>query len=331
MNKKAIVFCVVSLLVGTFLGKFVFSSDVPKAIQEQFDDHLTEVRASGFKFISPLLECETGKDSFRLMGLNPLQEEIKNHIQKEKLNGSVTDVAVYFRDLNNGPWFGVNEHSSFSPASLLKLPVLMAYYKKSESDPKLLSEKVKYENKNPLLSQMIQPTNTIEVGKEYTIDELIERMMVYSDNAALTVLEQNIDASLIDKITLDLGVETASQKTPEDFMSVKGYAGLFRILYNASYLEKDFSEKALELLSRTLFDDGIVAGVPKGIVISHKFGERELADGTMQLHDCGIVYYPKNPYLICIMTRGNNIQSLGRVISSVSSLTYHGIESRVSK
>lgn len=319
------------MAIGILIGKYAFLPKTGGQEKPVEGDSFDEVRAGGYQFISPLLECEPGTDSLRLTGLNPLQKEISSLIEDEKKSGTLTTAAVYFRDLNNGPWFGVNEHESFSPASLLKLPVMLAYYKKSEKSPELLQKKVRYEAKDPLLHQNITPTNSIEKGKDYTIDELIERMMIYSDNGALTLLEDNIEPALIDRITLDLGVETATEATPEDFMSVKGYSGLFRILYNASYLEKNLSEKALEILSRTEFTKGIVSGVPKSIKVSHKFGERELSDQVKQLHDCGIVYHPQSPYLLCIMTRGGDIATLERIIAKISSVTFHGIESRVNK
>jgi beta-lactamase class A len=53
--------------------------------------------------------------------------------EKEKIkNGDITNLSVYFRNLNNGNRFGIEEKEMFSPASLMKLPLLMAYYKKSE-------------------------------------------------------------------------------------------------------------------------------------------------------------------------------------------------------
>lgn len=324
---KLAVIAVLSAIVGFLLGKFVFSAKV-SSVQLVQEKNLQEVREVGYKFISPLLECETGKDYYKLNGLDTLQNEVEDFVALQKKSGQITDAAVYFRDLNNGPWFGVNEHIAFSPASLLKLPVMMAYYKKAESNPEFLKEKVPYEAKDALLNQNIAPKESLQIGKSYTFEELLERMMVYSDNAALTLLEDNIDPELIDKVTLDLGVETANDSTPVNFMSVKGYAGLFRILYNASYLEKEYSEKTLQILSNSEFQNGIVAGVPKGIVISHKFGERQLEETSYQLHDCGIVYYKKGPYLLCIMSRGSSLQNLEQFISKVSAITYSGIQKR---
>lgn len=327
MYKKVIVVSLFFLTVGFAIGRSMSGWGVQKVVAPQ-ENNLKEVRETGYKFISPLLECETGKDFYKLNGLDSLQTEVENFVSKEKESNNITDAAVYFRDLNNGPWFGVNEHAGFSPASLLKLPVMMAYYKKAEVDAQFLNKKVTYEAKDALLNQNISPKNAIQIGKAYTLEDLVERMMIYSDNAALTLLEDNIEPQLIDKVTLDLGVETANDASPIDFMSVKGYAGLFRILYNASYLDGEYSEKTLQILSKSDFQNGIVAGVPKDVVVAHKFGERQLEENSFQLHDCGIVYYSKGPYLLCIMSRGSSMPKLAQFISSVSAITYHGIEKR---
>lgn len=195
---KLAVIVVASATIGFVLGKYVFSAK-PSNVQIVQEKNLQEVRESGYKFISPLLECETGKDYYKLNGLDSLQNEVEELVAQQKKSGLITDAAVYFRDLNNGPWFGVNEHVAFSPASLLKLPVMMAYYKKAESDPEFLKKKVTYEAKDALLDQNIAPKESLQIGKAYTFEELLERMMVYSDNAALTLLEHNIDSNSLIK------------------------------------------------------------------------------------------------------------------------------------
>src|SRR5207248_2823209 len=99
--------------------------------------------------------------------------------------------------------------------------------------------------------------------------------------------------------------------TPNPQVSVVTYSSFFRVLYNASYLTRDDSQKALALLAGVDYKDGLVAGVPASVPIAHKFGERETTgDTTKQLNDCGIVYYPSHPYLLCVMTRGDSMPVL---------------------
>ena len=79
----------------------------------------------------------------------------------------------------------------------------------------------------------------------------------------------------------------------------------------------------MELLSKTQYKDGLVAPLPSNVVTSHKFGERNFAvTGEKQLHECGIVYVPNKPYVLCVMTTGKNFQQLAETIREVSRMTY---------
>jgi beta-lactamase class A len=117
-------------------------------------------------------------------------------------------------------------------------------------------------------------------------------------------------------------------RTLSDSMTVKQTASMFRLLYNASYLNKSMSQYALHLLQQSTFRDGIIARVPDGIPVSHKFGEREDDDGTKQLHDCGIVYHPKTHYLICLMTKGHDQHINAQVLAELSRLIYEEVTRR---
>jgi beta-lactamase class A len=105
-------------------------------------------------------------------------------------------------------------------------------------------------------------------------------MIIYSDNSATNLLFNNIDHNALKDVFSDLGLKFDEQTATSDFISPKQFSLFFRILFNASYLNRSYSESALELLSQTTFKDGLEAGVPKNIEISHKFGERELIYAT---------------------------------------------------
>jgi len=288
----------------------------------------TEIRQSGYAFTSPLLECEVDSGS---PILKASELKIKQAIQSEVIekNPNVS-ISLYYRDLRNGPWFGINEENTYSPASLLKVPLMIAYYKYSEHNPVIFEKEIAFDKASPEFFQQVNPKDHIEFGKTYTVSQLMEFMIKYSDNEATNLLFQNISQKDLALVFGDLGISMPDIYNINNTMSVKDYATFFRILYNASYLNKDTSEQALNLLSAVEFKNGLVAGVPKDIPISHKFGERESLSSDKQiirqLHDCGIVYHSKRPYLICVMTKGNNFENLSSIIAKISKIIYEQVE-----
>lgn len=320
------VLLIILLGVGALIGFFIGVGTDGKKSQPDFSENCT------YSYINPLrcLENEPKQKSEYTVFKKQLQERIDEWVQ----DGIVENVSIQFRDLENGPTMSINEQEEFAPASLLKVPLLFAIYKKSEREPNFLKSEIKVKVNLIDESQVIEPEKSIERGKTYTVEDLVHRMIVYSDNKSKLLLErQLLQGSKEDwhKIILsEMGIKDFTlDSTEDDFITVKNYASLFRILYNASYLNKDSSEKALELLSQSEFEDGIVAGVPDDIEVAHKFGVRNFPNEHLkQLHDCGIVYYPKNHYLLCVMTRGDSVVDLVKVIQEISTQVFQEVESR---
>lgn len=324
---RKIVFPLLVLVVGIGIGFFIGRTFIPAKTPTN-DLDARQVRQGGYSYINPLLECELGGDQLSKQFVS-FRYRIEAEINKLKDNNQVEDLSVYFRDLNNGLGFGVNETEGFTPASLLKIPIMMAYYKQSENDPTLFSKKYHFTDPEDRdLGETVKPQQPMVLGKEYSVSDLIYRMIVFSDNNAMALLVENLPLPIQDKVYTDLGITIPGIRGTEDYMSVSDYASFFRILYNASYLSKDDSEKALDLLTKVDFADGIRAGVPKSVPVANKFGER-LVDGTQQLHDCGIVYYKNHPYLLCIMSRGSDFNKQAASIRDISRLVYNEVDKQL--
>ena len=229
---------------------------------------------------------------------------------------------------DRGMWTGVNEDAEYPPASLAKLPIMMAYLKRAETDPLLLQKKVVIEaDMISTVAQDIPPAQTAEIGKEYSVEELLRLMIVYSDNRALDVLIRAVDVAVLDEMMADVGIP-APEKLDEFKLSPRLFSRFFRLLYNATFLSDELSEKALAMLSEVTYDNGIAAGVSGESKIAHKFGEASVTlpngQAGIALHDCGFVY-DGDPYLLCVMTQGKNITGLESAIQDISTevANYH--------
>ncbi len=135
-----------------------------------------------------------------------------------------------------------------------------------------------------------------------------------------------IDPNVLSQVYTDLGIENPDNAPEGYLISAKTYSLFFRILYNATYLNRTLSERALDILSKATFKDGLVAGVPEGSTVAHKYGEHiDSVDGQIsdvELHDCGVIYATSKPYFLCVMTRGSKVEDLTKLIKDISKLVY---------
>lgn len=329
MKLKILLVSLVSLCLGFVVGFLIFGQNVIAI----YDNRST--CPEKYSFINDQFDCEQ-KHSISKKEYEQLSHELTEYIDKERKDSRLTHVSIYFRDLVQGPTFGIDEKVQFAPASLVKVPIMLTYLSLAEKDNKLLTSKTSYEKVNNIVDQEIDGNNQIKPGVEYVIEELIERMIIHSDNLASGLLEKYLERRYPKE---EVYLETLKQlglvnpRNPiEPTFTVKSYSSLFRQLYNGSFLSLEMSERALEILSRSDYKEGLVAGVPKNLKVSHKFGEREIVElSVSQLHDCGIIYYPDNPYLLCIMTRGKNKTALVNAISAISKKVYSEVDSRRSE
>ena len=260
------------------------------------------------------------------------QVELTELIGQKISNNEIEFTGLYFRDLERGPAFGINDSAEFAPASLLKLPTALAFLGAYEDQPEVFEKKLSYTWLPVSGSPYFPPKDPVKPGAEYSIDDLLRRMLAGSDNRSYIMLLDYLDAQnnrqVIEETLIDFGL--LSPKNPGgDVLTVRRYASIFRALYNVSYLDADTNEKVLSWLKDAEFAGGLKAGVPSDVPVASKIGQRiaEL-DKTIHLHDCGIVYYPGNPYLLCVMTKGENIDELSETIGEISKVIYDEVDSR---
>jgi beta-lactamase class A len=321
---------ILSLIVGIWLGTTnLFNQESKNSGIKHLDS--TEMRrdptndfhnADLDKLINPLLDCEGDLNEISPVFSQGLKEEVEKHSKKP----GIRDIAVYFRHLKGGMSTGVNTNNQFIPASLLKVPLMIAAYKQLEADPSYATRKFEFsDNVPPAFPNRIPGSKALVRRQSYTIEELIEYMIVYSDNDAATIIKEAISPEILDHAFKDLGVRSVFDENGIYGISAKNYGSFLRILYNATYLNRYHSAKALEVMSRVEYKNSLVAGVnDPSVTIAHKFGERESEQGK-QLHDCGIVYTNNDvgDYLVCIMVKGgHDYAPMEEIIRDISRYVY---------
>ncbi len=304
--------------VGLALGLGLRSTDAEADVVGEGEQQRLPIA----HFTNPVIEpvgVRAGSEPLRL-----LEEDLGIWIAGQHRSDPTLTIGVYYRDLVSDRWIGVNEDESFVPASLTKVGVLFHALDRLEEDPALLGRLSRY----PGPDGMSSPDNVYNrpaaermvPGEWYTFEALLGRMISYSDNHAKEMILAGEDPEDVERFLAGLGLPKRV-KDGRAVVDPQSYGALFRVLYNSSVFSRRHSELALQLLTEATFEEGLRSGIPD-VEIASKFGSHfdrmDLAAGT-QLHECGIVYDPGRPYVLCVMTRSSlkSLSQLGALIGQV--------------
>lgn len=218
--------------------------------------------------------------------------------------------GFYFEYLPTGTSITVNALNEFHAASLFKVPVVMSYYHYLhrlgvKDDPQITVTKDMIDN---------QFGDLWKKGPGYRIraSEAVRLALEESDNTAARSLVPLIDKQDFDAVYQGLDIDLQSDKEGA-LLTAKNYSSILKALYFSSVLDKDASEEILNILTQTKFPDKLAAGVPSYIPVAHKIGDYSDDKGKEAFMDCGIVYVPRRPYILCMLSIGDEQTARSRM------------------
>ena len=328
MNSRSTIYiccasAVILFLVGTLVGSRYERS---KFLGFFSQIHSIRNAEQGYRYTAPFLGTDS-PPATDIGVFTGLRSQIVDTAIAAEQKHELTDYGVYFQSLTSTFWFGINEDENFLPASLYKVPLALIVYKEIEDGVLSAQTRLMYteaiDKENPAGATQ----TSLTVGASYTVQELLARMLVESDNGAKNLLGTTLNNSYV---TTFWTLMNLGSPHPDEEIAARDYSFFFRVLYNSTYLNADDSETILGMMASSTYANALVSGVPSGVKVSHKWGLSNnpaagaATQGEIELHDCGIVYAPSDPYILCIMTKGYDQQALNAFIAQVSKIVYNG-------
>ena len=219
------------------------------------------------------------------------------------------DYSIYVKQLDTGKEAGINQDQEMYSASVTKLPYL--YYVQEQLNQKKLSldQKFKYIGAVNDFAGAYEPEGSGSIAKsaddkEYSVQDLINRVAKESDNVAHNILgyyatnqsDKNFQQT-INKIAgkkWDVEERNASAKMAGNVMEAIYYQ-------NGSIIDT---------LSQTNFDNQRISkDIP--VKVAHKIG-----DAYDFKHDVAIVY-SESPFIISIFTNHSNYDTISKIANDV--------------
>ncbi len=237
-----------------------------------------------------------------------------------------TAFEVY--DLSSGYSVGYNANSSMPAASTIKVAVMTEVFKQLEEGDFSLDHRVvlRASDKDDGSGDLCGAP----VGSEYSVSELLARMIDVSDNTAANMLIRLVGRHNINREMYSLGLH---HTWLSDYIRTQGWAvrnelrsspsdmvRLLKLMAERQLVDEWSSNQMISILEDDEFNTLLPESLPDDVLIAHKTGS--LFD---TLNDVGIVYADGAPYVIAVMTTGLPSQSLGKMfIHALSRSAYQG-------
>ena len=251
---------------------------------------------------------------------------------------SGAEVAVAFRMLDGSGEMLIEPDKRFHAASTMKIPVMIELFRQVAAGQISLEDQLTIRNEfrsivdGSTYALSVDDDSDREVyaavGRKMTLRQLCELMITVSSNFATNLLIEKLGVEQIRATVTRLGADgmqvlrgveddKAFQKGLNNSTDARGLLILLERIANGKAVDPASDAKMVDILKRQTFNDGIPAGVPRGVTVAHKTGNI-----TRINHDAAIVYAPR-PYVLVILVRGiDDEKKSAALIAEISRALY---------
>ena len=231
------------------------------------------------------------------------QEGIKEVEKVIKSCGS--GISVFYKDIQSGYTYTYNENQKYFIASIIKAPYCMYVYDLASQGKCDLNKVYTYAERHK--AEGTGKIQEMKVGATFTLRQLLEYAIKYSDNVAMSIIRENFPVSGYKEYAKKLGL-----KYPEDIKYATNgdilvsEAGIYiEAIYN--FIKENPYGPELRKLMLSTTNPMIVSKYP----VVRKYGWAD-----QSFHDMAIVEGPR-PYLLCILTNHDGDFASFKKISQV--------------
>ena len=250
--------------------------------------------------------------SFTVHAQEPADHLIELQLELEEyINPFKGKITLHYQNLMTDVSYALNSGKRVPAASTIKLPLALYVMKLADQGDINLNEKLTYKSHHYYEGSGIIQND--KIGTSYSIEDLIEKAMVHSDNIAFIMLKERVGQNNFIQFMKSLG----AQFTYPGGQNVTSAEDL--ILYaNEVYRFSNESRngaKLVKYLENTIYNTTIPRGIPDKN-IAHKVG---MIPKDLIYNDIAIVYDTK-PFALAVTTIGIAYEKSQEVIADIASI-----------
>jgi beta-lactamase class A len=216
--------------------------------------------------------------------------------------------GVYAQDLKGGHGYGVNPDEVFFGASVIKVPIMVAVYRRM--DEGAFSSRDMFETKPEDWAGGAGWLQWEEAGTAHTVEDYLLMMMTQSDNVATNALMRAVGGpEYVNQVSASLGATDTvirqkvtseraavpsldNQTTPRDMAAILGAVAAGRAASPES------CEDMMKLMYQNTLESGLQSGLPEGTEVAYKGG------WLYKVYDeAGFIWHEDRPYVVAIFSK----------------------------
>ena len=223
---------------------------------------------------------------------------------RSKFNG---ESAIYIKDIRTGIAVQYNEGMTFPSASLVKIPVMASVFHAVKEGKISFNDRVKLTKRHKVGGS--GKLKRYRSGNSFTVEQLVNLMIVESDNTATNMLTdllgfEYINRTFREKLNLSVTnlsrdvMDLRSRNTGIENLTTAGeMGGMLEAIYRGKLVSDDASKKMLSILKEQKINDRIPRYLPDDVLVAHKTGLM-----NKLCHDAGIIFTRKGDFIVCVLT-----------------------------
>ncbi len=241
-------------------------------------------------------------------------------IVSESIKGAPGEYGIVILDLESDDYFVKNENKTFQSASLYKLWV-MGTVMKQLKEKKIKENTILSADVDKLYEKFNLASPSAQETVKISVIDAVEKMITVSDNTTALLLSSKAQLSNVRKFLTEYGLSGSKLGTKDSEPITNAYdtALFFRKLYEGEIVDREYSEKMIDILKRQRLNSKIPKYLPDDVFAAHKTGE---LDGYS--HDAGIIYTENGDYILAVLTKSKikEREDAEEVISLISRDVY---------
>lgn len=253
------------------------------------------------------------------------QKKLEKYLIAETALLGVSDnISLYFKDLDHGKEIAMDPTRSWIPASTIKTFVVLEAFRQRSLGLIDFDQVITIKAENVVPTELeTDEFPRLREGATATIRQLVEAMVIQSDNTAYNTLLDILDRRNINLALKNIGITqtvvgeklnldadqfqkdlTVAGRQPNT-TTVKDLSTFFDLLYNKKIGDAD---EILAIFKRQKINNMIPALLPQETVVAHKTG-----DWAPIYHDGGVIFKPEDPFILAVFTNSDNPQIIAQL------------------